>query len=381
MDNSGVGRDAYYTPPLLAERVANAVEGRPETVLDPSVGDGALLRTAERLWPDAKLIGLDIDAKQLRLLHHERRTWSLGRMDMFSASSRAASRLWSSLARNVDVALLNPPFSYRGGASFPATYAGRIYRLSPASAFVAHSLTRLKPNGQLIAVLPAGALQLEKDASFWADVRSQFDVRLVDSFSSTAFRGTRAKSDLVSIGGLSAQNRHDVDAVAPPVVHACVEVIRGRVPVHNLPAADGGERAPFVHTTDLAPAERLHNAVRLAPRGLATKGPLLSVPRVGRLRSEHIRILPQTEVVLSDCVFGLRTETRDELATVQRILLRHIDELGDCYSGPCAPHVTVRRLVDFLGRLGFCSHTTRASADPSFRYHSELPSQSCLLDA
>lgn len=362
--------DAYYTPPFLADRVISTVTTIPKLIMDPSVGDGALLAAAAREWPGAQLVGLDIDGEQIARLRNQQSDWQVGRMNMFSPRSRSASRVWKRIERKVDLALLNPPFSYRGGASIPARFDGMEFRLSPSAAFISLSLSRLTPDGQLLAVTPAGALNLEKDADFWSRVASRFDVQEIDQFSSTAFRGTRAKSALVSVKAGREQSRHNSTAVLRPAIPAgrtCVEIIRGRVPVHTLNQASEGERAPFVHTTDLAPDGRSFGSTRLAPRTLATQGPLLAIPRVGRLRDCQVRVLPHEESVLSDCLFGIRAETTEGLAAAERAILTHISDLRDSYSGPCAPYLTVGRLNAFLAGIGFCAHHVRAGAPPNFR--------------
>lgn len=361
-------RDAFYTPPSVAERLADAIVGSPKSVLDPSVGDGSLLVAASRRWPDADMYGLDIDGDQLKQNRQSHPHWNLGRMDMFSSRSRAASRIWNGLHGSVECAVLNPPFSYRGGQTVPATFAGRTYRLTPASAFVAHAASALSPSGQIAAVLPAGILSLERDAEFWLSLREHGTVHELETFSSTTFKGTRAKSTLVAVTmGGSGATGPPASTRTSPTMRFCVEVVRGRVPVHRVSGMESvGSLTQFLHSSDLA-RQHPNDRVVLAPSHLGTVGPFVALPRVGRVRREQVRLVSHpAAVVLSDCVFALRAATDADLLSLERIVLDDLEDLQARYTGPCAPYLTLRRLSDFLGERGLCAHVVRASGDPEF---------------
>ncbi len=98
---------SFYTPPALADLLARETLGPlsgPLSVLDPACGDGALLRAAQRLRPDAALAGADLDEAALAHAPGERLRADALRHD------------WG--ARTFDVVLCNPPwvsFSGRHG--------------------------------------------------------------------------------------------------------------------------------------------------------------------------------------------------------------------------------------------------------------------------
>lgn len=363
-------RDAYYTPEAMAREVVAHAQAVPRVVMDPSAGDGSLLRAAATQWPEARIIGLDIDRRQLAITRGGNPEWALGRVDMFSERSRAASPVWRSTTSRVDLLLLNPPFSYRGGRSMHIEHAGRNYALTPASAFVGLSISRLAPGGELLALLPAGVLALERDAEFWSAVSSSLEVETVAEFSSTAFRGTRTRSVLVAVRGRSKPQTADV-LDFPVRAKACIEVVRGRVPVHQVSQLSSPEQSvPFLHTRDLGSlAGRVETHTR-APARLATKGPFLTLPRVGRVLESHLKIVSSPEgVVLSDCIFALRTADGTDLTSVRMSLLEDLRCLQAEYVGGCAPYLTIRRLVDYLSVRGFCCHHVAASSELGHGLH------------
>lgn len=359
-------RDAFYTPDALANEVLAAATTTPRVVMDPAVGDGSLLRAAAATWPDVRILGLDLDRGQLARTRKSHPDWTLGQVDMFSERSRAASAVWRSASTSVDLMLLNPPFSYRGGQSRRVNYEGSSYSLTPASTFIAQALTRLAPGGELLALLPSGILSLERDADFWSDVSVSRTIETVTEFSSTAFSGTRTRSVLVAVrpraGAASA-----VVLDLPLRAHSCVELVRGRVPVHTLDHIEASAKsAPFLHTRDLEGLKKRVATTARASASLATPGPFLTLPRVGRVRSEHIKLVQSPRaVVLSDCVFALRAEDATGLVRLQSTLLESLADLQREYVGGCAPYLTIRRLQHFLGQRGYCCHHVSASASPS----------------
>jgi hypothetical protein len=359
---NGLATDAYYTPDYIASEMIAIASVDPRTVMDAAVGDGALLRAASRRWPSARFIGLDVDQRQLRRTKARHPQWSLGRLDMFSDRSRAASTVWQSSRNSVDLIVLNPPFSYRGGYSTPVVLGDSQFSLTPASAFVALSLSRLSPDGEVLALMPAGVLELERDAAFWASVSAQWDVDVRGNFSRNAFQGTRTKSVLVSVAPKSGPSLGQVvDFAREP--HSCVELVRGRVPVHALAECPPGPTAaPFVHTRDLATLAEAATTRVHTSASLATVGPFLTLPRVGRVRPDHVKVVhAPREVVLSDCVFALRGASLTDLEALRLVVSSHIVDLQKEYVGGCAPYLTVRRLLAFLARHGYCGHHVPAS--------------------
>lgn len=334
--------------------------------MDPAVGDGSLLRAAAATWPDVRILGLDLDRGQLARTRESHPDWVLGKIDMFSERSRAASSVWRSASTSVDLMLLNPPFSYRGGRSRQVEYEGSSHSLTPASAFIAHALTRLSPGGELLALLPSGILAIERDAGFWSEVSTSRTIETVTEFSSTAFSGTRTRSVLIAVrphAGVTPAVVVDL----PLRAHSCVELVRGRVPVHSLDHIQASSKsAPFLHTRDLEKLDTRVVTTSRASASLATPGPFLTLPRVGRVRSEHIKLVQSPRaVVLSDCVFALRSGDVAGLVRLQSILLESLSELQREYVGGCAPYLTIRRLQHFLSQRGYCSHHVPASSSPS----------------
>ena len=358
--------DVYYTPESVAKRVVDVTSIVPELILDPACGDGALLRQAMTRWPGATIVGLDIDHKQIAKNRVQQPSWRLGVVDLLSSRSRSASTHWREAASTIDLVLLNPPFSYRGGHTKEISYRNRLYRVSPALAFVALSLSRVRLGGELLALLPAGALDLEKDRELWAEIRDEWHVEVLDPLPRTTFSGTRTRAILVALRTRRAGRLVAAKQESRVEFHSCLEVVRGRVQVHRTRDWTGlSNGAPFVHTTDLAAMGSHASSETLAPEHLATPGPFLTLPRVGRVLERHVKIVEDLRgAVLSDCVFALRASDLSALREVQVLLIRELERLQSVYVGGCAPYLTIKRLVSFLDRRGYCCHRVTASGQP-----------------
>ena len=55
--------DRYYTPAALARELVGvlSVPGRVDTIIEPSVGSGAFAAACRARWPDALILGVDVD--------------------------------------------------------------------------------------------------------------------------------------------------------------------------------------------------------------------------------------------------------------------------------------------------------------------------------
>ncbi len=369
--------DQHFTPSWLADLVAAAVPANLQGfAIDPAAGSGALLASLQRRGLETlSPLAIDIDRSVVSDLRSAYPAWTVSVADSLSPRSRASTHAWRiARSRGVEVVLLNPPFSYRGGPSTITSFRGFVGRLSPAAQFVAMSIDYLKPRYGTIAILPEGVLEGQKYRSFWDEVARTHVVRVLHRLDNSSFSGVRARCSLVEIIAREPSTVLNFDTpgdacTSPPtatrwrepaeIFHSCrcVEVIRGRVPRHRVSLASEGIH--FVHTTNL----QSDNAVLTADRassGLSTSGPYVLLPRIGYPNGK-IAISRQSSLVLSDCVIALRPLAApvEELAGAVR---GEIGLLRGEYVGTGAPYITLDRLVAFLATLGWLPRIVSASA-------------------
>jgi adenine-specific DNA-methyltransferase len=155
---------AYYTPDTMADILAAWVvrTGR-ETLLEPSIGSGALLRAAlngaERRFPgrDAlRLIGCDLDQDAITKV----RGWLAPQHALLFSDFLAIEPGQVPL---VDGVISNPPFTRNHALPKAERQAIRKrFGIKGAAglwvAFVLHSLSFLRPGGRLAVVVPGAAI-------------------------------------------------------------------------------------------------------------------------------------------------------------------------------------------------------------------------------
>lgn len=364
--------DQHFTPRWLADQFASTLPKISQGfVVDLAAGEGALLEAVERLsGSDHTLAAIDIDPRMTSRLRSEHPDWLVSTANSLLPQSRSSSTVWQSLRHaGADLVVLNPPFSFRGGAGVFSSFGDFRGRLSPALRFVATALGDVRPRLGIQAILPDGALMGEKNSEFWKEVRKRYEVTILEELSSSSFRGVRARCSIVRavpLVALELEREEEFEKVGLSVDtdfrSGCteIEVIRGRVPVHALPPTSG-DLIPFLHTTSIR-GNRVGVSKKYAHSKLATPGPLVLLPRVGYPGGKIATHGGSGPVVLSDCLFGLRPVDGD-VRRVAELIRSRIDELSAVYSGTGAPYLTLTGLLAFLSSLGLVPLHAKASAN------------------
>lgn len=343
--------DAFYTPEHLAESMIRlAGEVVPETVADFSAGDGALLNAATSKWPDATVIASDFCDSTVRRLRSRNADWLVTKVDFSKADSRSRSKILVGALGNVDLALLNPPFSCRGGKKHESTLFGEACKSSLALSFVIHSCNYLSKNGQLISILPASTLGSEKDSAALDLIKKHFVLRIGVSSKRGEFDNCHAKCVMVKF--TKRKKRRAVERKIETVVPSIeVRIIRGSVPLH----LDTGRDRTLVHSTDLVNYGVVLNGHVAGNHCPSIVGPCVLVHRVGLPKPEKIAVYKRRKrVALSDCVIGIQCESANDATWLHKEIQINCTRFLELYKGTCAPYITINKLRGFLTQIG-CS--------------------------
>lgn len=363
--------DAFYTPPWAAEALASALpDSLAGGVLDPAVGGGALLAAVERRFGDeVSLLGLDVSSDAVRTLREMHPAWSVSTADLLRVPSRAASQAWRAAREDLGAVVMNPPFSYRGNGGASIEYGKFRGRVAPSMHFLTEVVRSLDPSEGFYAILPDGALDAERHEGLWEQLRTEYTIDRMARLRSSSFEGARVSTSIVRLYRSLAPVVSPTIPMAiapaqlPPRSSAacrCLDVVRGRVPLHALPSLSlEGVSAPFVHTTDL----KATVLSRSAPDRLADVAPLLLISRVGRWRRP--RLIEVGRVVLSDCLFGLRPRAQAGLVDLVDSLPALELEFQAQLRGTGAPYLTLTDVSRVLGGAGWHAQTVRAGEPPS----------------
>lgn len=327
-------------------------------VFDPTMGEGALLLAAEQgaVGDSVDLMGCDLDPITVKGVRKSHPEWQVGRADIYSKASRVSSPIWRAARQGVDVVVLNPPFSYRGKQRRAFSLLGSSYRATPAVAALAIVLDEVKIAQGVGLVLPEGSFRGEINEEAWQGIHANFDVDLVQKLPRGSFRNAKASSILLTI----RRRDKSLRTVSPEQTRLagitysracrCVDVIRGRI--HNSRLWEHPNTgARFVHTSNLLNG-RISRVERFQSPKLATRGPMVLLPRVGRFYPGKVVLVESEELVLSDCVIALRVKEPSNLPALRSTLLHPATGLSRQYSGTGAPYVTVRDVMALLESAG-----------------------------
>ena len=387
--------DEFDTPPQLAAeliKVAGGLaENEPSIIADFAVGTGELLLAAKKRWPRAIAFGCDISHDRVESLSQDRSEWTITRCDFLDCASRSTVSDLERIKTRVDLSVLNPPFSVRGGTRIKVRFDDQDVRCSPAMAFVLLAAQYLSHDGNLVALLPAGALESDRDREARAALRRQGDFRPIDSttarfpggnpkvtityfkrglvatqpcgFAASKFNPTRPISELWKttddrVSGLDAPSASRYLPTSLEPINT-IKVLRGTLENQVASTVEEPGGIPLVHSTELQ-GYRLRATQREVPPGTRSlTGPAVLLHRVGRPRQDKIALVPKRPpFAITDCVLALLSHDADECLRLQRSLTENFSLLERNYVGSGAPYITIERVQDVLRRLGFASEVT-----------------------
>lgn len=370
MIRNRIQADEFYSPGWVAEALASTLpDSLSGSVLDPAAGGGALLAAVEsRFGERVTLLGIDVSADAVRRVRQAHPAWKVSNADLLKTPSRTASMAWRA-AHHGDLAavVMNPPFSYRGNGGELAEYGAFYGRVAPSIRFLIEVMRSLNPQHGFYAILPDGALDAERHEPFWEELTREYDVDRVARLGNSSFQGARVSTSVVRIRRSVAARTTSMQpvesspqstAVRTPSSCRCVELVRGRVPMHSLPTlTEDGPRSPVMHTTDLG----LTTVLRTGPDRLADTAPLLLIGRVGKWRTA--RLIDVGRVVLSDCLFGLRPRDKARVGELVDSLNSLEPELRSRMRGTGAPYLTLKDVSRVLQTHDWHVHVVKASQE------------------
>jgi len=342
--------DAHYTPPEIAEAVAEiAVDGLGDdlSIFDLAAGEGALLRAVTKVSHCHRVGAADVDAGAIELMRLKFPEWIVSRCNSLSRRSLSNSKLMRSQV-SWDLGVLNPPFSCRGMRTYETKLVGETIRTTQALAFVLVALGQVGPSGRVVAILPQGSQKSHKDDRGWELIRSIAAVEIAGAYGRGAFPSATVATEVVVI---DRQSRAfgTIASVARSAEDPVPDVTRGWQKMHLRLADPSG--VALLHTTDLARSSPIEGSERIVSTRQLT-GPAVLIPRVGKPDLNKVKVLGvEQPVALSDCVFAVPAPS---IAAAKRLRARIAGQwlqFESLYVGPCAPHLTTQRLQEFLASV------------------------------
>lgn len=338
--------DRYYSPLEAANALVSLIKRyQHRTVLDSNCGSGSLLDAMSRSFPEIRCAGIDVDKEAINRLRKIRPNWALVPGDALS------QKTWSKLKKlsldDVDVAVLNPPFSMGTAKGLRVTAWGSDIRCSLAMAHVLATLEYTAPQ-HLAAILPESWAHSSMDSLARNLIECRYRIKIDRSFSASTFHGARVHSILVVLKKRATPRNQIIKPLGLPPVELDFELIRGRLACFKVEESTQG--IPFVHSTDLGSIEKVAKLRKVLPyNGNTVRGSVIFLPRVGLPKIENLKaVFLNKDVQLSDCVLALKFDSLVRAKAIASIIEQNWLSLIDLYKGTGARYVTVDRLRDWL---------------------------------
>lgn len=342
--------DCYYTPERVARHVLEqaSLQRVPEICADSTCGSGRLLQAANDVFGYVQCVGIDRDRYAIAKLRRINPKWILAVGDLLNARLRKS--FVSIIPENVDLLILNPPFSLGNRKSVEIAYEGQKLRGSVAMAHLLRSFELFAPRDGAIAIVPESLLYSETDADAREVLGGRYCLQKIADLQSSTFRGARAHASAVQISPNSQRGSKKEDARGYGyVIRTCV--VRGGLQVHAMNESEFG--TPFVHSVDIRRLVEQQDVSRLRRASNSVKGRvdgwMVLVPRVGMPEKELVRPVEIPQIVqLSDCVIALQCTSKATAAKLATRIKESWEDFRGIYRGTGARYVTMLRLKEWL---------------------------------
>lgn len=353
--------DAIYTPPSIAEEMISFIdtEKNHKVIADFSCGSGELLRAAKYRWPKSICIGTDIDKNIIMFHKRNNSDWHVGVCNYLNKNSRSKNKLLNQYKGDITLAVLNPPFSYRGAANKTTIFKGEHIKSSISMAFILNAVAYLKSDAEIISILPAGSITSEKDIEAWNILEKYSDINILRSYHKRTFSNCYPESIIVCFKLRKKPNivvglqkiKSDIQISNTRKV----KLIRGTLQMHTIQPEQYINRGiPLIHSTDLINGDiSLKNKIR-SNTGRKISGPAVLLVRVGKPDATKICVYDKTsEVFLSDCVIAIKTKSLRSAKLLHEECIANWHQLEKTYGGTCAKYTTIFKLNNFLEDINY----------------------------
>jgi hypothetical protein len=290
--------DCYYTPEPVARLVLEraCLERVPEVCADSTCGSGRLLDAANEVFGHVQCMGIDRDRRAIAELRRRNPSWILAVGDLLN--NRLRRTFASIMPENVDLLILNPPFSLGNKKFVEISYDGHQLTGSVAMAHLLRSFELFAPREGAIAIVPESLLYSETDATARDMLSARHSLQKIADLQNSTFRGARAHASAVQITPNRRQEGKTDDARGYGHVIR-TRIVRGGLQVHTMKESRLG--TPFIHSVDIRTLVEQQDVSSVTDNFELGEGRvdgwMVLVPRVGKPAKELIQAVDVTETV------------------------------------------------------------------------------------
>lgn len=339
--------DSFYTPVELAEKLVGFVsEENINSVCDFCVGDGELLRAAQKKWVNAIFYGTDLSEDAINKVIDNHPNWWIRYCNFIDEESRNTCELLLNNNR-FDLVLLNPPFSCKASCFHKVTLNGLVLNVSTAMKFIIESINYLSQNGALYAIVPSSIIYSQKDKVALRILVNDYKFKVLYEPTKQYFQKCDPSIAIISIN--SRYNTSIIQHVPKlKIDKPCFTFLRGNVPM-NIAKTSLSGMYNLVHTTNIR-NNSLHSLnISITKESSTVSGPAVLIPRVGQPNINKVCFINADETyVLSDCVIAIQTESEEAANLLKEAIIQDEINFYNLYKGTGASYLTIERLKNYL---------------------------------
>jgi hypothetical protein len=183
----------YNTPSTVANRMARFVPRGARNILEPAVGNGALLKALVNNLKaqDGHIVIVDMNKKALAKSREIRfpSGWLI--------SAHNTDYLSLQLDGQFDCVIMNPPFAAQSAKWVSFSLGSSQYRCAIEAAFVLKAISSLKRGGRMIGVLPASLISGSGHQWLRNELTKSGSIKVVHELPEKTFPGTDVKTYLL----------------------------------------------------------------------------------------------------------------------------------------------------------------------------------------
>jgi adenine-specific DNA-methyltransferase len=374
-----VSLEQYYTEEEIGERlVAMLPCVAPENCIELSAGMGALLIPIIKQWPSIRISTCELDPENNRYLknnfpgdHHE--------VDVIS---RKFDRTFKDKCTLFDLAVCNPPFSWRSNSdyekaslkSFGTDWMCSWSKVRSEIIFIIQNLKLLRDTGHLAIILPELIVFSNYFSKFRKHLSTISSVVSISEVESGSFKGTEARTFILVL----SKNRSNIpfsltDKNSHISIHSQNEFhdwpsksIRNRLfqlaeATFNLKRGTHSgkvlreSRLSYYHTSgfftrnDLdVSGSSIEGKLIQAPSPLVASTGQVLINRVGTRALGKAVVVPKGQYVVSDCAYRLSVPNSIDPHDVVAFWHQQAEAIVQNARGTCAQYITKADILNYL---------------------------------
>ncbi len=376
----------FYTPEKVANLMVNLIDNNsiPNNAIDICCGSWNLLKAAKQHWPHIQLTGIDINEQ----LHEH----TLNQSSFFCMDGRDFSLQAYINNQKYSIVVANPPFGKEAldvasqFCQLPGYYemnALALHRIE--TTMVLANLSLLSENGILIIIVPSTVINGDWALNIRKYIAENYYLNKIVHLPSDVFgkdistsllviENRKSKSRFVPIHKAEAKKNGKykltfvtrttqiqaktgrweyIDDIAQQDIS--FQIKRGQIG-NNLLEQSG--LLPVIHSTDIElikkpnwkPTRHLKNTPESTTTiPYAENGDIIII-RVGRNSGLAARLNTHNRMMLSDCVYVLKSNDQEVLESIWGILnsIEYQEDLDSIRKGVTTKYITIESLKNYL---------------------------------